>query len=154
MFSIHLDLIIPNCILQIVFSPLSASGPRPVAPPANPLTLSGGDFITKHRVKLEEHMGELQPTLLKLQDGNVLNNVERWEDCQRKFTDPEERGPSGHDYEEGTSCPGTALPGPKKKRTLTWWNTWKRRHPDHRFVCKVIQRLCQKWLQHVYGPGA
>uniref|UniRef100_A0A4W5K2D9 CARD domain-containing protein n=1 Tax=Hucho hucho TaxID=62062 RepID=A0A4W5K2D9_9TELE len=47
------------------------------APSANPPTLSGEDFITKHRVKLEERMGELQPILLKLQDCKVLNDVER-----------------------------------------------------------------------------
>ncbi|KAM9519203.1 caspase recruitment domain-containing protein 8-like isoform 1-T1 [Salvelinus alpinus] len=55
----------------------TASGPLPVAPPANPPTLSGEDFIIKHRVKLEERMGELQPILLKLQDCKVLNDVER-----------------------------------------------------------------------------
>ncbi|XP_041753327.1 uncharacterized protein LOC121581957 isoform X4 [Coregonus clupeaformis] len=55
----------------------TASGPLSVAPPADPPTLSGENFITKQRVKLEEHMGELQPILLKLQECKVLNDVER-----------------------------------------------------------------------------
>ncbi|CAB1319043.1 unnamed protein product [Coregonus sp. 'balchen'] len=55
----------------------TASGPLSVAPPADPPTLSGENFITKQRVKLEEHMGELQPILLKLQGCKVLNDMER-----------------------------------------------------------------------------
>ncbi|XP_045549648.1 caspase recruitment domain-containing protein 8 isoform X2 [Salmo salar] len=62
---------------RLVWLPVSPTEIISTGPPANPPTLSGEDFITKHRVKLEECMGELQPILLKLQDCKVLNNVER-----------------------------------------------------------------------------